>query len=178
MKEQWTSIRGFSNYLVSNLGNVKNMVTNKLLTPCPNKGRRGYVYVSVQQGGKRRNYLLSRLVANHFIPNPENKTQVNHKDGNKSNNSVDNLEWVTSLENIHHAIKNHLTPGSKTYSITSTKRKIKEHHVLSIRNLARVGVSYKEIANKYKLGFSTVVHIVNGTRWAWLKEGIYHKYSR
>jgi len=66
---------------------------------CFNK-KRGYDYIRVATG----NYIVHRLVAKAFVPNPDNKPHVNHKDGNKRNNCASNLEWVTPKENIHHAI--------------------------------------------------------------------------
>lgn len=76
----------------------------------------GYYCVNIQRGNKEQHVRIHRLVAQAFIPNPENKPQVNHKDGNKKNNHVDNLEWCTNRENVHHAIKTGLkrpqTPSS------------------------------------------------------------------
>lgn len=71
------------------------------------KGGR-YRCVTRTNNGKQRNYYVHRLMAKAFIPNPENKPQVNHKDAIPKNNSIDNLEWVTSQENIAHAIENGL----------------------------------------------------------------------
>lgn len=67
-----------------------------------------YSIVSLSAGGKRKSKSIHRLVATAFIPNPENKLQVNHIDGNKKNNSVLNLEWVNAKENVQHAINNKL----------------------------------------------------------------------
>lgn len=67
------------------------------------ENNKGYFFVCMKEFGKRKNLLIHRLVAEAFIPNPENKPEVNHIDGNPHNNRVDNLEWVTSSENRKHA---------------------------------------------------------------------------
>ena len=77
----------------------------------PIKHKNGYLKIVLyDENGKSIEYALHRLVAETFIPNPENKPQVNHKDGNKLNNCVDNLEWCTAKENSIHAYNNYLTP--------------------------------------------------------------------
>jgi len=97
--EEWRPIQEFPNYEVSNFGNIKNIVTNKLLKCCP-KG--GYYHVSLVNNETKKTFKVHRLVALAFIPNPENKTDVNHKDKNKLNNKLENLEWMTRKENNTH----------------------------------------------------------------------------
>jgi hypothetical protein len=99
MEVQWKQIAGF-NYCVSNIGQIFSMHTNKMLKP--NISRNGYVYVVLSDGGKLTTKKIHRLVAETFIPNPNNLPQVNHIDGNKSNNAAINLEWVTAKENAEH----------------------------------------------------------------------------
>lgn len=95
-------IKGFPNYLVDNFGNVYNGLTNKKLKPFTNN--KGYLMLDLQ--GKKK--TIHRLVAIAFIENKNNKSQVNHIDGNKKNNNANNLEWVTAFENQQHAWKNGL----------------------------------------------------------------------
>ena len=86
----------------------------KILKPCLNPY--GYYCVSISdKNQKERVYAVHRLIAKTFIENPENKPQINHKDGNKLNNSVENLEWATAKENIKHAFLNGLNKGSKPW---------------------------------------------------------------
>lgn len=98
-EEIWKKTDRFSNYSVSTLGNIRNDVTNKLLKLCV-KG--GYYHISLVSDTERKTYKVHRLVALAFIPNNENKSDVNHKDKNKLNNSLDNLEWMTRQENNKH----------------------------------------------------------------------------
>lgn len=97
MEEIWKDIKGLEGvFIISNLGNVKNIVTNKNVRI--NKGRGGYKVCGLYYNGETYNRRIHRLVAEAFIPNPENKPQVHHIDENPSNNKVDNLMWVTPKE--------------------------------------------------------------------------------
>lgn len=124
--ETWKTILGNEGYEVSDLGNVrakKRQVVYKdgrvgnfperLMNPMLTK--KGYHKVhlsSNKKEGYRTSKLVHRLVAEMFIPNPLEKPQVNHKDGNKLNNRIDNLEWATNQENHEHKIENNLIPTS------------------------------------------------------------------
>ena len=104
----WREVQGFPNYMVSNTGIVRNSRGRimKLRT-----SYRGYSEVGLRNGGQKQKMLLvHRLVAFAFIDKPNGKDYVNHKDGNKANNDVSNLEWVTQSENSIHAIRTGLLP--------------------------------------------------------------------
>lgn len=105
--EVWKRVKGYENYLtVSNQGRVKSFMRSpdgKILKTQTDK--KGYQRLTCTIEGEKVRFKVHRLVAEHFIDNPDNKPQVNHKDGNKRNNSVSNLEWVSNRENCRHAIK-------------------------------------------------------------------------
>ena len=125
MDEIWKPIEGYEDlYQVSSYGRVKSndrteicknglvrFREGKILKPHQNYN--GYLWVSLCKNDKRKKNKIHRLVAQAFIPNINNKPQVNHIDGNKHNNNLKNLEWVTSKENMEHAIKKRSLGSSK-----------------------------------------------------------------
>jgi hypothetical protein len=118
-KENYVPIKGYEDYyLISDLGNVKSIKSNLLLKGGINRG--GYLYVNLSKKGVTKNNRVHRLVAMHFIENPLNNNIVNHKDGNKKNNSVSNLEWVNSHENNSH-FKKYLNKTSKYTGVSFDK---------------------------------------------------------
>lgn len=118
--EIWKSVKGFEGkYEVSNKGNVRSVeriIVNSLGVKKiykshimkPSLTKSGYFNFVLRENGKKFNYRLNRMVADAFIPNINNKPYVNHKNGNKTNNEVENLEWVTGSENTKHAYNNKL----------------------------------------------------------------------
>lgn len=139
IKEVWRDIpewEGF--YQVSNLGNVRSLdrdieyLNNGTLTTLHLKGKvlkqradeEGYMRICLAKNGRTKLYGVHRLVAQAFIPNPENKPTVNHIDGNKSNNYLSNLEWATLEEQYAHAVKTGLIDMDKFKDRTNVKRKL------------------------------------------------------
>lgn len=107
--EKWKEIEGYTDYMVSNLGNVKSLGNDKtrkekILTK--QKTTKGYLMVSLSKNGKQKIFKIHRLVAQAFIPNPNNLPQVNHKDENKTNNCVENLEWCSAEYNTNYGTRN------------------------------------------------------------------------
>lgn len=120
MNEIWKPIEGTEGkYEVSNTGKIRNLNYR-------NQGRirefqksingGGYEFVHIYDKGKTRKMMVHVVVAKAFIPNPEGKPQVNHKDGNKRNNRVENLEWVTQSENMLHAYRTGLSENTRKYA--------------------------------------------------------------
>ena len=108
MNETWKPISGYEGlYEVSNLGNVRSLKRANTNGRVLKQGWRpnGYLIVSLSKNNRQKTKLTHRLVAEAFIPNPNRLSEVNHKDGNKENNCVDNLEWVTRMDNVKHSIE-------------------------------------------------------------------------
>lgn len=150
--EKWTTIQEASNYEVSTYGNIRNKITQKIL-----KGRltkSGYLQVSlkIDETNKFSNRYIHRLVAIYWIDNPENKREVNHKDGNKENNNINNLEWVTSSENqIHrHSISINKTSNRRVGKFTRDGELVAQYN--SIQEAADVE------NNGIRVSIDNVVH--------------------
>ena len=102
MTEIWKNIEGYEGkYQVSNLGRVKSMIGQEKVLH-PKKHRNGHLQIGLHKDKKRKTMYIHRLVAQAFIPNPDNLPCVNHKDENPNNNNVDNLEWCTQKYNCNY----------------------------------------------------------------------------
>jgi len=159
MVEVWKDIKDYEElYYVSNLGRVKNSKgLIKSNRPCTN----GYLKTTLSKNGKKTTLLLHRLVANAFISNPNNYSQVNHIDGVKTNNLVDNLEWCDQKYNMQHALKTGLSPKGEN----SARAKHTEDQILQVIELYNKGYGRKEIIEITGVTFSVVKGVRAKKRW-------------
>jgi len=128
-----------------------------------------YLMVAFYVDGKRIKKRVHRLVAEAFIPNPENKPQVNHLDGNKLNNHVSNLEWATAKENVQHALGLGLVPvGEKSVCSLLTDAQVSD-----LRK--EVGKTNRVLAKEYGLSVQAVGYILRGVSWKHLPIGDYSR---
>lgn len=164
--EIWKTIPEYNEtYQVSNFGRIKCKVETyamiKVFILKQTISNKGYARVRILKGkNKKGSVFVHRLVALTFIPNPENKATVNHKDGNKLNNKIDNLEWSTIQENTIHAYKSgliNIKTGQDSHSA-----KLRNEIVLAIFNDTS---TTKEIALKYGIHENTVLNIKAGRSW-------------
>lgn len=147
-------------YAVSVHGAVKNLQTGQVLTRYT--GKTGYPVVHLWMGNKYKTKYLHRLIAEIFLPKVEGKTQINHLDGDKTNNALANLEWSDQTRNARHAVEIGLTPvGSKRRT-----SKLNEAQAMAIFNLAHEGhLPRKEIASKFNISVTQVHQIKNKKEW-------------
>lgn len=158
-------------YEVDEMGNIYSL-PRKLKTPTtefmskekklkPYKNSWGYMLVDMRKNKKRYIKCVHRLVAEAFIPNPNNLPQVNHIDGNKANNNVTNLEWCTCSENQYHAFNNNLKPKNFDHPFS----KFTKEDILYIKNnyqKNKRGFGIRSLAKKFNVCDSTIRQIVVG----------------
>ena len=164
--EEWRAIVGTKGFIeVSNEGRVRSILRGMprvLKTQTDNKG---YHRFSVTIDGHKKTYKLHRAVAKAFIPNSNNLPQVNHKDGNKDNNHVANLEWITNRDNAHHAIDNGLWNSVFEASRKENERRKKPIIAYRIDGAFPCTRYYESIREAEKdIGSRHIVDVLKGKR--------------
>lgn len=159
------------NYSVNTEGQIKNNRTGRILKPW--KIKVGYYVIRLGLNGKH--HQLHRIVSITFIPTDNYKLDVNHKDGNKLNNRVDNLEWITRSQNCQHAYDNNLSKrrfghkdsvGSKNSMSIVTEELVKE-----IRSKYKTGnYTYQKLGEEYNIHLATIGYIIQRKTWKHVEE--------
>ena len=164
--EIWKDIQGFEGlYQVSNLGSIKTtsgyFIGERILKT--SKSNKGYLRVVLYKNKVRTFLSVHKIVAMTFIPNAENKAQVNHKNLIKTDNRAENLEWVTQQENISHARKNNCYVGENNSRATITEKIASE-----IKQLLKEKKSILDISAIYAVSIHVVNNIKRGITWTHL----------
>ena len=170
IQTKWKDIVGYENeYQINQFGEIRTLKDSPklkkydVLKPQTSK-RNGYVYQMLYKNGKEKLFRVHRLVAMAFLPNPNNLPQVNHKDGNKQNNSVDNLEWCEQSDNMKHAYKNGLQIPSENQrkSIINTN-KLKQKKVCQIKDgkIINTFSGISEASRQTKISISCISRCCN-----------------
>jgi len=138
-------------YAVSNTGVVKSLKWGKERILKPLKDKKGYLYVIFSNNNKIKRYSIHRLVAEAFIPNPNNLPTVNHKNGIKADNSFENLEWSTFEDNMKHAFENGLHTTPKRPVVAMLPNESKEWYFESVHEAGRkTGIKNGNIVRSLK----------------------------
>lgn len=181
-KEEWRPVSGYEGYYeVSNLGRVKSAAifirhdgnwaevggyVKKIKIKNQNINRYGYKAIKLCKLGKCKTLLVHRLVALAFIPTDNPKNQINHMDGNKENNTIENLEWVTAAENMQHAwatglVNNKHMLGSNHHSALLNEEKVRE-----IRRLHQTTKPpIKDLAEKFGVSVGSIKDVIYNRTW-------------
>ncbi len=169
MQELFRDIEGYEGlYQISNLGNVRSFKAVSKGGNLKPVYRKGYLTVTLRKNGVSKIHSIHRLIATAFIPNPDNLPCVNHKDGNKLNNDLSNLEWCTYSHNNKHAYKT----GLKNYAFTggenSANHKLTESEVKFIReNYKKNDAIYggRALAKRFNVSDSCISSVMLGKSW-------------
>lgn len=165
MIEKFKKIKGYSHYRIYSNGRIYSEFVNRYITPTEDSSH--YLQNTlVDDNGNRKTIKTHRLVAMAFLPNPENLPDVNHKDFNRKNNNVDNLEWCTEKYNTQYTALYNIDNNKGSYMNLSP---LTEEHVLLIPTLLNYGFSVKLISRLYRVGHITIRNIITGKTWRWLK---------
>lgn len=173
MEETWKAVVGFEGvYEVSSLGRIRVLervvvryLTRRAKILTGKRSWHGYHRVGLCDDRRSYTTQIHRIVAVAFIPNPKGKPFINHKDGNKLNNSVENLEWVTASENCKHAFQSGLSKGNFKTWPNNMKARLNPRLVRRIRAMVASGVSINAEANKMGCDWKTISNIITRRTW-------------
>lgn len=154
----WKTIPFEKEYEVSTNGSVRNRKTKHVKSL--RKSKNGYYRVTLYPSGKT--YFIHKLVAETFIDKIENKPYVNHKDGNKLNNEVSNLEWCSPKENFHHAVNNGLYVPNNITGHNNPMSKFSEEDIELIHTFYKKGYSIRKIANELQAPYERTRRAIRG----------------
>jgi len=161
MKEIWKRIDGHPRYEISNMGNLRKSLKTGVIN-C-----RGYCLVGIGSG---KTHTVHKLVMEAFIGKRPKGMECNHKDGNKTNNSLSNLEWVTPSENLKHAFSHGLKIPQ--HGETSGLSKLDNVDVISIRTLKeKFNYQQKQLSKMFNVSLANIEAIVQGKTWRHLLGG-------
>ena len=164
--ELWCWIRGYEGlYQINNYGRIKSFprkfTVNGIRIRKPLLSMSGYLQINLSKDHKAKYFMIHRLVAEAFVPNPQNKPQVKHKFGHKFDSYFGNLEWVTQSENQQHAVDT----GLQKSGIDNSRAKLTKEDVRYIREHYKphdTEFSGVALAKKFNVGCSTMRRVING----------------
>lgn len=154
----------FEGYYITEDGRIWSSKSNKFIAQ--RISPKGYYVVNLSINKHCKTYQVHNLIAIAFIPNPNNYNVINHKDGNKLNNNINNLEWCTQKYNMQHAFKNNLINVAK--GIRTKNGHFNEKDINNIRLLRQQGLSQYSIAKKYNVTKEAIQQILSGNTYKWV----------
>lgn len=163
---EWKPVKDFEDYYLINRNGEVFSIRSKIIMKT-RIGTDGYVFINLKVKGKNYTKKIHRLVALTLIENPFNLPQINHKDGNKTNNNVNNLEWVNAKQNCLHAINTNLRNSFKEEN--NIKCKLNRNTVIKIKEILKEKdnkkLSYKQIGDMFNISFRTIWDIHKKRTW-------------
>jgi hypothetical protein len=175
INETWRDIKGYEGlYAISSTGRVKRLARDRIIATGVNKplkekeiktfeGKLGYIHVNLWKNGQMKQHRIHRLIMLAHAEKPKGKNVINHIDGDKTNNALQNLEWCTYRENTIHAYKTGLAKGKR--GIENSQGRLTNEEVISMRKLYATGnYTQKEIGEIYGISRRHAGDIVNGKR--------------